>query len=113
MWAISDFLLPCLLWSVLPLVVLEKRDSGGRLGGLKQKASEMLSRSDNFRDLRGKFWLRSQDEVTQSAVGFMLGCQPHQRHAATIPLQSFIRAQEWLWGQWCLFPVTAQNCLEG
>lgn len=67
---------------------------GGGGGWLKQKASEMLSRSDNFRDLRGKLWLRSQDEVTQSAVGFMLGCQPHQRHAATIPLQSFIRAQE-------------------
>lgn len=85
----------------------------GGWGWLKERASEMLSRSDNFRDLRGKLWLRSQDEVTQFAVGFMLGCQPHQRHAATVPLQSFIRAKEWLLGQWCGYPVTAQNCLEG
>lgn len=77
--------------------------------GLKEKASEMLSRSDNFRDLRRQVWLRSQDEVTRSAVGFMLGCQPHRRPAATIPLQSFIRVKGWLLGQLCLYPVTAQK----
>lgn len=80
-------------------------------GGLKEKASEMLSRSDNFRDLRRKLWLGSQDEVTQSAVKFMLGCQPHQRLAAMIPVQSFIRVEGTALGSALCVPCDCSDLL--